>query len=230
ASSLGGVIKYVANDPSLERFEGRLQGNVENVENGDLGYALTGVLNIPAGEKFALRASGFYRSDDGFIDSIGNNPIPTLTDPTVNIVDGTRVEDSINALETYGGRMSALFQPSDSFSLNLTALYQKIESDNSDMYEGDPDTYEPLYGGLVVSRYHPEPTDIEYQVYSATLSWDFGAATLQSITSYGEFQETFQRDLALLPAGSGGLAQVLTFLFGEPLSGLQNQVTSTDKF
>ena len=128
ASSLGGVIKYVANEPSLGGFEGRLQGSVEDVDGGDLGYALTGVLNIPAGETFAFRASGFYRSDDGFIDSIGNNPIPTLTDPGVNIVDGTRVEENLNGVDTYGGRVSALFQPSDKFSLNLTALYQKIES------------------------------------------------------------------------------------------------------
>jgi outer membrane receptor protein involved in Fe transport len=230
ASSLGGVIKYVANEPSLGEFEGRLQGSVEDVDGGDLGYALTGVLNIPAGETFAFRASGFYRSDDGFIDSIGNNPIPTLTDPGVNVVDGTRVEENLNGVDTYGGRASALFQPSDSFSLNLTALYQKIEADNVGFYEGDADTYDPLYGGLVASRYHPEFHDIEYQVYSATLSWDFGAATLQSITSYGEFSDTFQADLAILPAGPGGLAQVLTFLFGEPLSGIQNQVTSTDKF
>ena len=32
----------------------------------------------------AVRASGFYRFDDGFIDSIGNNPIPSLTDPANN--------------------------------------------------------------------------------------------------------------------------------------------------
>jgi outer membrane receptor protein involved in Fe transport len=236
ASSLGGVIKYVANEPSLKGFEGRVQGSLEDVESGDLGYAVTGVLNIPAGETFAVRASGFYRSDDGFIDSIGNNPIPSLTDPNNNIVDGSRVEDKLNGLETYGGRLSALFQPSDDFSINVTALYQKIDSDNSDIYEGDPDTFHPLYGGLVVSRYHPEPTDTEYQIYSATLDWNFGAASLQSITSYGEFKETFQRDLALLPVAPGGpaLSQLLTFLLGDPatnpISGIQNQVTSTDKF
>ncbi len=50
---------------------------------------MTGVLNIPMGDSFAVRASGFYRSDGGYIDSIGNNPIPHLQDPSVNIVDGT---------------------------------------------------------------------------------------------------------------------------------------------
>ena len=238
ASSLGGVIKYVANDPSTEAFEARMQGSFEDVNGGDMGYAATGMLNIPVSETFALRATGFYRSDDGYVDSIGNNPIPTLQDPDVNIVDGTRVEENINSLETLGGRLSALFAPSDSFSLNLAAVYQEINSDNSDQFEVDPVTLEPLYGGEVASRYHPEFTDIEYQIFSATIDWDVGPLTVQSVTSYGEFTETFQRDAALTPIDDGlpGTAQLATLLFSTPgttdqlLSSTLNQITSTEKF
>ena len=56
-----------------------------------------------------------------------------------------------------------------------------------------------MYGGLVASRYHPEYTDIQYRVYSATIDWDVGPVTLQSVTSYGEFEEDFQRDYSGLP-------------------------------
>ena len=104
ASSLGGVIKYVANDPSTRDFEGRVLGTTENVEGGEMGYALTGVLNIPLSDTFAVRASGFYRSDDGYINSIGNNPIPTLQDPTVNIERHTgREEPQRRSTTTVGG-------------------------------------------------------------------------------------------------------------------------------
>ena len=54
---------------------------------------------MPVNDTFALRASGFFRSDGGFVDSIGNNPIPALQDPSVNIVDGTLVEDELNGTE-----------------------------------------------------------------------------------------------------------------------------------
>lgn len=235
ASSLGGVLKYVANEPSMAGFESRVQATMEDVKGGDIGYALAGVLNAPIAETAAIRASGFYRSDEGFIDSIGNNPVVSLQNEDVNIVDGTRVEDKLNALETYGGRLSLLFQPSDRFSLNLTALFQDIKSDNSDVLEADPDTYDPLYGGMVASRYHPEYTDIKYRVYSATMDVDVGPVTLQSVTSYGKFEEDFQRDLSGLPVGAR-LDQLLTFLFSDPLtaqpplSAIQQQVTSTDKF
>jgi outer membrane receptor protein involved in Fe transport len=235
ASSLGGTIKYVPNAPSTDGFEGRLQGTMEDVEGGGMGYALTGVLNLPASETFAIRASGFYRSDEGYIDSIGNNPIPALQDPTVTI-ESTRVEEELNGAETYGGRVSALLEPSEAFSLNLTAMFQDINSDNSNRFEADPETLDALYGGSVVSRYHPEWTDIEYRVYSATINWDMGPVTLQSVTSYGEFTETFQRDIAVVPALGAPTAQLATLLFSTPgttdmlLSGIIEQVTSTEKF
>ncbi|HEY7741077.1 MAG TPA: TonB-dependent receptor [Steroidobacteraceae bacterium] len=236
ASSLGGVIKYVANEPSTAGFEGRVQASLEDIAGGGMGHALTGVLNMPASDTFAVRASAFYRSDDGFIDSIGINPIPTLQNPAVNIVGGSRVEEDLNGLETYGGRVSALVRPSDAFSLNLTVLFQDIKSDNADRYEADPVTYAPLYGGLIASRYHPEWTDIEYRVYSATMDWDLGGVTLQSVTSYGEFTETFQRDVARVPLFGIPAAQLATLVYSTPgttdrlLSAIQNQITATDKF
>jgi outer membrane receptor protein involved in Fe transport len=232
ASSLGGVIKYVANEPSTDGFEGRVQTSAEDASGGDMGYTATGVVNMPAGDMFAARVSAFYRHDGGYIDSIGNNPIPSLQNPDVNIVDGSRVDRELNGLDTTGGRLSAVLKPSDDFSVNFTAMIQDIDSDSSNAYEADPVTFKPLYGDLVVSRYHPEYTDSKYRVYSATVDWDLGPVSLQSVTSYGEFSETFQRDYAVRLS----LAQLLTFLFSDPvtaqppLSAILNQVTSTDKF
>ena len=114
--------------PSTEGFEGRLQGSIEDVAGAGMGYGLTGVVNIPMGDSFAVRASGFYRTTGGYIDSIGNNPIPALQDPSVNIVDGTLVEGDINDSEVVGGRVSALFTPSENFSLDLSVHYQDINS------------------------------------------------------------------------------------------------------
>ncbi len=238
ASSLGGVIKYVANQPSTDGFEARAQGSVEDVEGAEMGYAVTGMVNVPLSDTFALRASGFFRSDGGYVESIGNNPIPALQDPSVNIVDGTLVEDELNGSESSGGRLSALFAPSEAFSLDLTVHYQDISTDNASFYEVDPVTLDPLYGGAVVSRYHDEPVDIEYRVYSGTVNWDLGGATLQSVTSYSEFSHDFRRDAAVVDALGAGIptAQLLTFVYSTPgttdtlLSGVLEQLTATEKF
>ena len=39
----------------------RFMGSAETVDNGDPGYSLTGLVNVPLGDKAAVRASGFYR-------------------------------------------------------------------------------------------------------------------------------------------------------------------------
>jgi len=239
ASSLGGVMKYVPNQPNTEKFEARLQGSAEDVKDGGTGYAFTGVVNIPVNDKFALRASGFSRSDEGFIDSIGNNPIATLTDPGVNVIEGTRVEDNLNFLDTYGGRVSALFQASDNLSINLSAVMQNIESGAPDQIDADPTTLSPLNSSPVQSRYQRAFSDIEYRVYSANLDWDFGGASLQSITSDGSFEQNFQQDAAIASSLAGApLSAFLTFVFDDPgtpeiaplLSAVLPQITATEKF
>jgi iron complex outermembrane receptor protein len=239
ASALGGVIKYVANAPSTDGFEGRLQGSIEDVAGAGMGYGINGLVNIPMGDSFAVRASGFYRSTGGYIDSIGTGPIPTLQDPTVNIVDGTLREGDINDYEVVGGRVSALLTPSENFSLDLSVHYQDINSDNQGAFEVDPASLEPAGGRRVASRYHNEPTDIEYRLYSATIDWDLGGVSLQSVTSYSEFLDDFERDAATLVL-FGFLpfptAQVYTFAYSTPgttdtlLSAILDQNTETDKF
>ncbi|MEJ2604514.1 MAG: TonB-dependent receptor [Gammaproteobacteria bacterium] len=235
ASSLGGVMKYVMNDPNPDAFEARGRLSVESVDDGGTGYSFTGLVNVPVSDRIAIRASGFYRYDDGFIDSIGNNPIPSLTDPAVNVVDGTRVEDDINAVDVFGGRVMAAFDITDDVSLDLMALAQNIESDSSNIVDADPVTLEPAEGGMVRSRYHGDYADIEYRLYSATLDWDFGGMALQSVTSYSTFEHDFRLDVAANTQLAGApLASVATLFFGDPvarpLSAVQDQVTSTDKF
>ena len=115
--------------------------------------------------------------------------------------------------------------------------YQDINSDNQGAFEVDPASLEPAGGRRVASRYHNEPTDIEYRLYSATLDWDLGGVSLQSVTSYSEFLEDFERDVAAIDIGLGfPTAQLLTLAwstFGTTdrlLSGVQFQNTGTDKF
>ena len=236
ASSLGGVLKFVTNAPDPRKFEGRAQASLESVKGGGLGYAATAMINVPLSDRIAIRASGFYRKDGGYIDSIGNNPVTDLLDPTIVLIPGTEDDKDINDLATYGGRVSALFNATDNFSIRLGVIFQNINSDASDSIEVDPETLKPLYGGLVQSRYFPEFTDIKYRIYSGVADWDLGFATLTSSTSYGKFSEDFQRDWTAVQLVPGiGLAQLLSLPtdfggFGRPLSAVLQQVTATKKF
>lgn len=236
ASSLAGVVKYIMNPPNTKAFDARLLGSSETVENGNLGYSLKAMANVPVSDQFAVRASGFYRSDDGFIDSIGNNPIASLTTPGVNIIDGTLVKKDINSLDTFGGRLSALFKPSDKFSLLLTAQTQDINSDAPNTVDADPITLKPLHSGLVQSRYQSQTIDTKYRILNATIDWDLAAASLVSVTSYATFEQNQHLDAAIASGLTGGppLASVVTYYFGNdvtrPLSAVLPETVSTDKF
>src|SRR5439155_2585463 len=71
ASSLGGVIKYVTTPPKLKRFEVRAQAGIESTKDSSgLGYNAAGIINVPLGDKAALRVDGFLRKDQGYVDSI----------------------------------------------------------------------------------------------------------------------------------------------------------------
>ncbi|RPH55112.1 MAG: TonB-dependent receptor, partial [Lysobacterales bacterium] len=208
ASSLGGVLKFATNPPQTESFESKVRVGAESVEDGEVGYSASGMVNIPLSETFALRGVGYYREQGGFVDSIGTA--------------GSDVADDINGSESYGGRVSALYAPSDAFSLRLSAILQDISTDASSSVESDSNTLDTLYGRLSQSQYVPEFNDVDYRLYNATLDWDLGFATLTSATSYNEFESPFRTDVTLL------LSEAVEPIFG-PNEGVQEQTTKYDK-
>ena len=187
ASSLGGVLKYVTNEPQFDSFEGRVRGSFESIEHGDMSYSGAAMANIPVSDSVAIRASGFYRNVGGFIDSIGTG--------------GSDVADDINGSTVKGGRASLLIKPSETFSLQLSAFIQEINNDASSVVDSDPENGETLYGGLTQSQFVPESAEVSYRVYNATAIWDLGFGDLTSATSYGTNTQDFRVDFTTLLSG-----------------------------
>jgi outer membrane receptor protein involved in Fe transport len=210
ASSLGGVLKFVPNPPNTDKAEARVRASAESVKDGAMGYSGTGMVNLPLGDSFAVRATGYYRDVGGFIDSIGTA--------------GSDHQDDINSTKSYGGRVAALWAPSDTFSARLSAVVQDIRNDAGGDIESDPNTLKTLHGGPTQSQFVPEFSDFDYNVYNATLDWDLGFATLTSATSYNELEEPFRSDL------TSQFSALLIAAFGfPPHELLQNQTTKYDK-
>ncbi len=114
ASSLGGLLKFVTRDPATDDLGGQLQASSSDVVNGDdLGYSVRGSVNVPLGDTFAVRASGFFRRDPGYI---------------YNVQTG---ESSINSADADGGRLTALWRLSDQWSVKVSALIQEIDGDGA---------------------------------------------------------------------------------------------------
>jgi len=180
ASSLGGLLKFVTNAPSTAGFEAKALGGIEFTDGGGASYRGAAMLNVPLGETLAFRASGSYRKQGGYIDSIGTA--------------GSNVRNNVNDFENYGGRASLLWKPDSSLSVRLSALFQNLYVDAPGIVEADPATLKPLYARLSQSEYLPTFSNVRYRLYNSTIDYDFGGVTLTSATSYGEQLQSFRAD------------------------------------
>ena len=176
-NALGGVLKFVTALPEFDDFELRAQAGVEDTRYGEVGYLGNAVVNVPLGDTLAFRASGFFRRNGGFIDA------------------PSRGARNVNRSDSYGGRASLLFRPNDDLSIRLFGLFQNIDTDSPSNFFISPTTLQPVdpVTGVPVGeagrrRYEriAEFNRLEYRLYAGTIDYDFGFATLTSVTSYSE--------------------------------------------
>lgn len=178
ASSLGGLLKFVTVDPSTDGISARIQAGASSVYNGaDLGYNIRGSVNLPLGDTFAVRASGFFRRDPGYID---------------NVQAG---QYGVNSAEVAGARLSALWKPSERLSFKFSALYQDMRG------EGFADVDKPIneYVGPPLADLQQSyirgtgSYDRKVQAYSVVTKATLGSAELTSITGYNvnQFADTY---------------------------------------
>jgi len=174
-NSLGGVLKFVTALPSVDAFELRAQAGIEDTRYGEIGYSGNLLVNVPISDTLAFRASGFYRSNGGYIDA------------------PSRGARNVNQSDSYGARASLLFTPNEDLSIRLFGLFQNIDSNSPTNFVVRPATLQPMdpvtgvaLGEADRRRYEriAEFNQLDYRLYAATIDHDFGFATLTSVTSY----------------------------------------------
>jgi len=170
ASSIGGLLKFVTVDPSTAALAGRAEAGIDGVYHGsDPGYSFRGSVNVPLTETFALRASAFTRRDAGYID----NPALHLR--------------GVNEERVSGGRLAALWRPSDILSLKLSALVQDDRGDGqSDINVPTPGYPRTLGLRALEQNYAPGTgkSRRKTQAYSAVVTAKLGAVSLTATTGY----------------------------------------------
>ena len=193
ASSIGGLLKYVTVDPKLSGLS--VRGGVEGFTikgAGDLGFAAQALVNaslIP--DKVGVLGSIAWRKTPGWADSTQN---PSLKDQ--------------NDYGQIGGRIGALIQATDDFSIKLNAIWQSVNADSRGVYAADL-TGHRLGNGRSNNNLLAEPFDSDLQHYSATLKYDFGPVGVTSISSYSDLHSEQVLDASyafgsLFPLLTGG--------------------------
>lgn len=211
AGAMGGLLKYVTNEPDSEDGVSGHAGVVfSGTEHGGLNHTEDAVVNVPIKEDVAaLRVSAFNQQDGGYVNRVGSDP-----------------ENGVNDTTTRGARASLLVTPTRDLTVRLTATTQQIKSDGTGLVDYDFTTRQPIYGDLTQSRQVNEPFNQLIELYSANIEYDFGWARLNAISAYQTIRSSFGLDYskAFVPA--------LNAEFGAPVytSASVQEAISTDKF
>src|SRR5512133_1634268 len=71
SGSVGGTIRYITNQPRLDRIEGSAEAGINFLTGGSMGYDGKAALNVPFSDTFAGRAVVYGTRFGGFVDSVG---------------------------------------------------------------------------------------------------------------------------------------------------------------
>jgi iron complex outermembrane receptor protein len=200
SGSMGGTIKVVTNQPKLAVFEGSFQGTLSGTERGGLNGGGNVMLNLPFGDKLALRlvASDSYRS--GWIDRIVLNPFPPdtpLPSPppysrgNVLAAPVQSTDRDVNTNYLNSVRASLLFKPTDDLSIIATAFKQHLAAGAYDEFDSPPG---PKYLAHYEAANVPESVSDTANIYSLTLTYDLGFADLTSASAYWNRNENQVQD------------------------------------
>ncbi len=188
SGSLSGALRILTRKPDLSQFDASVLADLGVIGSDSLRQRYNGMINVPlVQDKLALRAVGFYRNEEGYIDNVG------LTN-----------RKNSNDLDAWGGRVSLLWAPTDQTTVKLLAS-REISKPR------DSSTISPALGHDKRVSDRPDLFQGWLTSYNATIEHHFDGAQLTSSSTYSKFNQKFYVDLAGTFGSTRGLATDIAF-------------------
>ncbi|MXW72885.1 MAG: TonB-dependent receptor [Chromatiales bacterium] len=178
-SSMGGTLRFISNTPLMDQFEASVGADLSTTADGGMNYETSGMLNIPLiDDRLALRLTGSFRDDGGFIDRhVGISATPGI-DP-IGPIDQ---EKNINSSDFQGIRAILEAQPSETLMLRFTVVDQSLESDALPVIDQVPGNRAIQQRG----RSFDDFLDEDFRLANLLITYDFDRFELLSSTSWNE--------------------------------------------
>ena len=205
ASSESGTIRIITNKPDSRKFSGYLAGEVSQTRKGGTNYDLNGMVNLPiVTDMLAVRLVGWRVADSGYIDQ-------------TRLPAGRK--NNVNNDDTWGGRASLRFTPTNDFSLTASATIQKTHSNGSSRYTPAGTQsfstvgFPPVPGGdLINTDLSRSPLDDKVKIFSLTGEYNLPHGNIVATTNYLDRSFLFNFD-----------SSPILFFFGVPIPGITIQ-------
>ncbi|HET6564577.1 MAG TPA: TonB-dependent receptor [Xanthomonadales bacterium] len=211
SSSMGGIIRYITQDPSLNEFNGTLKSDWSFTQHGEFNQKYGAKISSPIiSEKLGFSISGIYEDVGGFIDRA-----PQAV---------TGAAEDVNGYKSYGisTKLSANF--SDQFSGDLLFMSNTMKWNGANIVPLQGPPFEPTYGDYVTDTSHSEDQN-DFSLFGLTLNYDFQGASLVSSTSYQSTENASTTDLVK------DFGALISLFSGQPTTEAPfTGATSTDKF
>jgi iron complex outermembrane recepter protein len=132
ANSLGGTVRYITNQPRLDKTAYRISSSMYQTKDGELSFDSDVMFNVPLSETVAIRGSFSKLSDGGYIDRVSNPPWRQGNRAWVTQPDPTRnVYPKDNWTETVGGRLALLWKITPNFSVTYSRNQQDQDANGT---------------------------------------------------------------------------------------------------
>ena len=202
ARGLGGTIRVITKRPEFDGTSGRLNLATSHTKHGDLNYEFDGAFNLPLADNAAIRLLGYYQREAGIFDLVvGPATAPGVAAaagaPGAITGDPAEEESNVDDKTTYGAQLAFRWAPTDVFTVDARALYQKTDLDGFPLadlaFAAAPEPFKLRAGDLTQNRLFNvrEGGEDEWAQFSLTLGYEaeFGAFT----SSTGYFtRDTFE--------------------------------------
>ncbi|WP_219213593.1 TonB-dependent receptor [Variovorax boronicumulans] len=180
AGAMGGVLKYVTNQPDTTEFSGALKFGASSTKGGGSGFTTGATLNIPIKEDTAaVRLSAFSDRVGGSYNAVG---------PAAG--------SNIDRGHTEGGRFSLLLTPTRELTVRMTATSQEVSRRGLGFEDMTIATGRPVYGERTRFLYTGEPYKNRTTLWGLDVEYDFGWARLNSITSVQDVKISNAADIS----------------------------------
>lgn len=188
-NTTAGVVHLISAKPNFDGVSGMFEVGFEEYSR----TRFKGSLNLPASETLAFRFAASYAKGDGWMKLVNSS-------------------DELHDLDRWALKAQMLVKPNDDLSVHVIADYAKL-SENccwAQRLENDPRTVAtngpiaalvgsgivatPDLGNKIAESNFGPIFDAKDWGISAEVTWDFGGATLTSITAHREYEDTAQKD------------------------------------
>jgi outer membrane receptor protein involved in Fe transport len=216
AAAMGGLVKVVPNAPQFTDFSVNISGGLSVLNSGwganDTGYTTALVVNTPLSDILALRFSFHESQDPGYInihlltgnpkDVYGPNVLVGFNSEQAQTYGYGEYLKNVNKSQAGGGKVALRFKPNDQFEATASFLYDAKSTDSQPFYE--PVVSSGSGSPLLASQFQLQPENTNYSLASLEMSYDFGAATLHSITGWTDRSYSNNTDFAGITYGALG--------------------------